>query len=346
MKAAVLRGPKMLEVGDIATPEAGPGELVLAIRAATVCGTDLRILTGKKTKGVRFPSIIGHEFAGVVVQAGDGVRNFAVGDRVCMDPVIPCRACSYCKAGLENVCQNRQAMGYEFDGAFAEYIRIPAIALESGNVFKMPEGMTFEAAALSEPLACCINGQKNAQVGLGDSVVILGAGPIGLMHAALARAAGARQVIVSEPNASRREAALARGVNHACDPTKDNLVEFVRQRTDGLGADVVILAIGVPALANEALNVVRKGGRVNLFAGFSQGDTSNIDVNLIHYNEITVTGASALSRQGYEMALNMLSTGQIDATSLITHRFDVADALAAFDAAANGSALKVAIHNV
>lgn len=154
MKAAVLRAPSVLEVGDIATPEAGPGELILAIRAATVCGTDLRILSGKKTKGIRFPSVIGHEFAGVVVQTGQGVSGFVTGDRVCMDPVVPCRACAYCKAGLENVCQNRQAMGYEFDGAFAEFIRIPAIALASGNVFKMPEGMSFEAAALSEPLAC------------------------------------------------------------------------------------------------------------------------------------------------------------------------------------------------
>jgi L-iditol 2-dehydrogenase len=345
MKAAVLRGPSVLEVGEIATPEAGPGELILSVRAATVCGTDLRILSGKKTKGVRYPSIIGHEFAGVVVQTGDGVKGFVNGDRVCMDPVVPCRACAYCKAGLENVCQNRQAMGYEFDGSFAEFIRIPAIALEAGNVFHMPQGMSFEAAALSEPLACCINGQKNAQVGLGDTVVILGAGPIGLMHAALARAAGARQVIVSEPNGTRRQAALERGVNFACDPTKENIVDFVKGKTDGLGADVVILAIGVPALANEALHIVRKGGRVNLFAGFTQGDMSSIDVNLIHYNEITVTGASALSRSGYELALNMLHSGQIDATSLITHRFSVADSLAAFDAAASGNAIKVAIHN-
>ena len=345
MKAAVLRAPKVLEVGEIATPQAGPGELILKVRAATVCGTDLRILSGKKTKGIRFPSVIGHEFAGVVAHAGDGVTAFKVGDRVCMDPVVPCRACAYCPAGLENVCQNRQAMGYEFDGAFAEYIRIPAIALQAGNVFRVPEGMSFEAAALSEPLACCINGQKNARVGVGDSVVILGAGPIGLMHAALARVAGARQVIVSEPNPVRREAALARGVNHACDPTRENLLEFVRQRTDGLGADVVILAIGVPALANEALSLVRKGGRVNLFAGFSQGDMSTMDVNLIHYNEITVTGASALSRSGYELALNMLASGQIDATSLITHRYGVADSLEAFDVAGSGDAIKVAFLN-
>ncbi len=345
MKAAVLKGPNVLQLTDIATPEAAPGELVLRVRAATVCGTDLRILTGRKTKGVRFPSVIGHEFAGEIVQAGAGVTQFQVGERVCMDPVIPCRACAYCKSGRENVCVNRQAMGYEFDGAFAEYIRIPAIALQAGNVFRMPEGMSFEAAALAEPLACCINGQRNAQVGLGDSVVILGAGPIGLMHAALARAAGARQVIVSEPNAARRQAAAERGVNHVFDPSDGSLADFVKARTDGLGADVVILAIGVPQLANEALTLVRRGGRVNLFAGFSAGDTSTIDVNLIHYGELVVTGASALARRDYELALNMLASGQIDAGSLITHRFEVSESLRAFDEAGSGRALKVAIRN-
>ena len=345
MKAAVLQAPNVLRLTEMATPEAAPGELVLRVRAATVCGTDLRILTGRKTKGVRFPSVIGHEFAGEIVQAGAGVTQFRVGERVCMDPVIPCRACAYCKSGRENVCVNRQAMGYEFDGAFAEYIRIPAIALQAGNVFRMPDGMSFEAAALAEPLACCINGQRNAQVGMGDSIVILGAGPIGLMHAALARAAGARQVIVSEPNAARRQAAAERGVNHVFDPSGGSLADFVKARTDGLGADVVILAIGVPQLANEALTLVRRGGRVNLFAGFSAGDTSTIDVNLIHYGEIVVTGASALARRDYELALNMLASGQIDAGSLITHRYQVSESLAAFDEAGSGRALKVAIRN-
>lgn len=346
MKAAVLKAPQQLQLADIATPEAAAGELVLRVRAATVCGTDLRILSGRKTKGVRFPSVIGHEFAGEVVQVGSGVTGFETGDRLCMDPVIPCLACVYCKSGRENVCQHRQAMGYEFDGAFAEYIRIPSIALAAGNVFKMPAQMSFEAAALAEPLACCINGQRNAGVRLGDTVVVLGAGPIGLMHAALARLAGAAQVIVSEPNAARRQAAAEHGVDHICDPGRESVLDFVRARTQGLGADVVILAIGVPQLANEALQLVRKGGHVNLFAGFSAGDTSQIDVNLIHYNEIGVTGASALSRRDYELALNMLSAGQIDATALITHRYGVSDALAAFDQAGSGRALKVAIHNV
>lgn len=345
MKAAVLRAPQVLELADIATPQAAPGELVLRVRAATVCGTDLRILTGRKTKGVRFPSVIGHEFAGEVVQVGDGVTQFKPGDRVCMDPVVPCLACAYCKSGRENVCLHRQAMGYEFDGAFAEYIRIPAIALAAGNVFMMPAQMSFESAALAEPLACCINGQRNADVQLGDTVVILGAGPIGLMHAALARRSGALQVIVSEPNAARRQAAADRGVDHVCDPNKESVMDFVKVRTGGLGADVVILAIGVSQLANEALSLVRKGGHVNLFAGFTAGETASVDVNLIHYNEIVVTGASALSRRDYELALNLLSTGQIDANALITHRFEVADSLAAFEEAGSGRALKVAIHN-
>ncbi len=345
MKAAVLQAPKDLRLSDIAIPEAAAGELVLRVRAAAVCGTDLRILTGRKTKGVRFPSVLGHEFSGEVVQAGAGVTQFRTGDRVCMDPVIPCRACAYCRAGLENVCQNRQAMGYEFDGAFAEYIRIPAIALQAGNVFRVPEGMSYEAAALAEPLACCINGQRNAGVRMGDSVVVLGAGPIGLMHAALARAAGARQVIVSEPNAARRQAALERGVEAVCDPTRESLVEMVQGRTDGLGADVAILAIGVPALTNEALRAVRKGGGVNLFAGYSVGAMAEVDVNLIHYNELLVTGASALTRLDYELALGLLASGQVDGGSLITHRYPVADALAAFDQAGSGQALKVALCN-
>ena len=343
MKAAVLRAPNEFVVDSVATPKAGPGELVLRVKAATVCGTDIRILRGRKTKGVRFPSILGHEFAGEVVDVGPGVTQFSCGDRVCANPVMPCRACAYCKMGRENVCLNRQAIGYEFDGAFAEFLRVPAVALQSGNVVRMPEGMRYEAAALAEPLACCLNGMRNAEVGLGDAVVVIGAGPIGLMHAALARRAGARLVVMSEPNPGRRQAAAERGVDRTVDPSAEDLGGVVRGLTDGLGADVVILAIGAAPLANEALGMVRKGGRVNLFAGFATGDAPAMDVNAIHYNEIAVTGASALSRRDYEMALQLLATGQIDAASLITHRFGIADAVAALAEAESGRALKVVI---
>ncbi len=345
MKAAVLRAPDDVVLQDVATPSAGPGELILKVKAATVCGTDIRILRGRKTKGVRFPSVLGHEFAGEVVEVGAGISQFSCGDAVSVNPVMPCRKCAYCKTGRENVCLNRQAIGYEFDGAYAEYLKVPALALESGNAVHIPQGMPYEAAALAEPLACCINGLRNVGVELGDVVVILGAGPIGLMHAALARRAGARLVIMSEPNEMRRQAALEHGVDIACNPVKEDLAQVIRNATDGLGADVVILAIGVPALANEALKFVRKGGRVNLFAGFSAGDMATFDVNLVHYNEIIVTGASALRRQDYETALKLLAGGLIDANSLVTHRFELADAVEALKEAESGRALKVAIRN-
>lgn len=343
MKAAVLYAANQVEIAEIDKPKAGPGDLLIKVKAATICGTDGRIITGKKTKGVRYPSVIGHEFSGEIVEVGDGVTKFKCGDAVTVDPVIPCCSCVYCRTGKENVCLNRQAIGYEFDGAFAEYVRIPAIALTTGNVFPIPEGVSFDSAALAEPLACCINGQKNVGIKLGDTVVIIGAGPIGLMHIMLAKLSGATKIIVSELNEQRRKAALECGADLAIDSNKEDINEKIKMLTYGVGADVVIMAIGIPALTNQALSLVRKGGRVNLFAGFSTGATAEIDVNLIHYNEIIVTGASALSRDSYQTALTLISSGKIKTDKLITHRFKLEDAKEAFACALAGSAIKVLI---
>ncbi len=345
MKAAVLHAPEELRLEERLTPQAGAGELVLRVRAATVCGTDIRIVSGRKTRGVRFPSVLGHELAGEIVDVGVGVRDFAVGQAVAVNPVMPCRHCAYCRRGRENVCLNRQALGYEFDGGFAEYVKLPALALEAGNVMPIPQGMSFETAALAEPLACCVNGLRNVGVSLGDVVVVLGAGPIGLMHVALARRAGARAVIVSEPNAERREAAHATGALIVCDPSSEDVSKAVDAATDGLGADVVIVAIGLAPLANEALGLVCKGGRVNLFAGFSKGALASFDVNLVHYHEIAVTGASALRRVDYETAFGLLRSGLIATDRLITHRFDMSEAVQAIQFARGGKGLKVAICN-
>ncbi|WP_300271676.1 zinc-dependent dehydrogenase [Halomonas sp.] len=343
MHAAIFHAPNDIRFAEVETPKADDGELLLRVRAATICGTDMRIYNGRKTKGVRTPSIIGHEFAGEVVDVGRGVRGFAVGDGVSMDPVIPCLKCEYCKQGRENVCANRTAMGYEFDGAFAEFIRIPATGIASGNVYKLHPDTSWEQAALAEPLACCINGQENAEVGMGDSVVVLGAGPIGLMHLQLARVAGARQVIVSEPNAKRREMAASLGADLVVDPTTDDLSSCVKARCDGIGADVVIVAIGLPVLVNPAMQLVRKNGRVNLFAGFTAGDTAVVDPNLIHYNEIKVSGASALTRRQYEKSLRLIEAGVIAAGDLITHRLALADINEAMQVAASGEGVKVSV---
>ena len=342
MKAGVLKNVNEISYMTIAEPKLQPGDLLLKVKAATVCGTDIRILRGKKTVGIRYPSVLGHEFAGVVADTG-GNKQFKLGDAVCVCPQFACGHCAYCIRGAENLCTSLTAMGYEIDGAFAEYVRIPAAGVASGNVFAVPEGLSFERAALAEPLACVMNGQERVNVGMGEVVVVLGAGPIGILHVKLARRAGARTIIVSEPNPPRREAALKAGADLVVDPTTEDLLARVRAASDGLGADVAIAAIGVPSLANDAIRLVRHRGRVSLFAGFTKGVQAEIDVNAIHYNEVMVTGAFGLTRRHFECALQMITSGHLEIESLLTHRFGLEDIATALSTAEQGSAIKVAI---
>jgi L-iditol 2-dehydrogenase len=345
MYAAILMSPNQMKLTQIETPKAGPGELVLKVRAATICGTDIRIYRGRKAQGIRYPSIIGHEFAGEIADIGREVGGFHVNDAVAVNPDVPCGDCAYCKVGQDNLCLNVMAIGYHYNGAFAEYIKIPAKAVADGNVHKMPSGITFEHAALIEPLACCVNGQERGRVGPGDTVVILGGGAIGMMHLQLAKAAGARHVLVSEPNKTRRHLAEQLGADSVCDPTNTDVKIAVDGITAGLGADAVIIAIGIPTLVGQALNLARKGGRITLFAGFSDNQESNLDVNLIHYNELIVTGSSGFTRRHFDMALQLVLDGKLRTEELVTHRFPLSEIDDAFTGAETGVGLKVAVKN-
>lgn len=340
MKAAILTAPNQLAVQDAADPVAGRGDMVLRIRAATICGTDIRIFRGRKTAGVRYPSIIGHEFSGDVVEPAGG---FAIGQRVGVCPAIPCGHCAHCLHGKENLCPNLQAIGYEIDGAFAEYIRVPASAIALGNAHLLPDGLSHEEAALIEPLSCVLNGQNKVGLRQGDTVVILGSGPIGTLHIKLARLRGAARVIVSEPNAARRAAALEAGADAVIDPNAGDLRAAVLAETRGLGADVVICAIGIPALATQAISLAGVGGRISLFAGFNKGELGSLDINAIHYNELHLVGAFGLSRRDYVDALHMVADRRIEVASMVTHRFGLAHISDAFAMAESGAAMKVAI---
>ena len=345
MKAAILSAPNELAFTDAADPVAGLGDLVLKIRAATICGTDIRIFRGRKTAGVRYPSIIGHEFSGEVVEAGKDCP-FSIGQRVGVCPAIPCGHCPQCLRGNENLCPELQAIGYEIDGAFAEYIRVPARAVAMGNAHLLPEAISYEEAALIEPLACVLNGQNKVGLRQGDSVVILGSGPIGTLHIKLARLRGAGRVIVSEPNTARRQAAIQAGADAVIDPTTSDLRAAVLAETRGLGADVVICAIGIPALATQAIGLARPGGRISLFAGFSKGDLGSLDINALHYGELNLVGAFGLQRRDYVDALHMVADRRIEVASMVTHRFDLAQVTDAFAMAESGAAMKVAIVDV
>lgn len=342
MKAAVLKAVNEIGCETVAAPKLAPGDLLIKVRAATICGTDIRILRGRKTAGVRYPSVLGHEFSGEIADTG-GHPQFHVGQAVAVCPAFACGSCDACTRGSENLCRNLVAMGYEIDGAFADYVRVPAQGVASGNVFPLPQGLSFEAAALAEPLSCVINGQERVGVSLGDTVAVLGAGPIGLLHVQLAKLSGASKIIVSQRSALRRDAALAAGADHVINPQDENVVERVRALTGGAGVDVAICAIGDPGLANDAIRMVRPRGRVSLFAGFVKGLQAELDVNAIHYSELVVTGAFGLTRRQFGLALDLIASGKINAPSLISHRFPLEDFKAAVATAEQGSAIKVAI---
>ena len=343
MKAVILRKPGDFGPGIVDDPRPGEGEILLRVKACSLCGTDIRVLEGKKTRGVRYPSIIGHEFAGIVEEASQGVTGFRRGERVSVAPVITCHACRYCMEGRENACRNRLGIGYEYDGGFAEFVRIPARAVEYGHVVRIPEGVDFDEAALAEPLACCINGTRKADVRLGDTVLVAGAGPIGLMHLQLARAAGAGTVLVSEPNARRREEAARFGADRVVNPAVENLHEIVNEATGGVGADAIIMAVGVPAIVNDLLKLVRKGGRLNLFAGFPDAGAATVEANLIHYNEITMNGTTAATRLDYLTAVCMIASRRVNVKDIVTHRFGINGFREAYELQKAGHGLKLVI---
>ena len=334
---------KFKPVDDYPVPEIGPGELLMKMGRASICGTDMRILNGTKTKDVRYPSVVGHEMSGTIVEVGEGVTGFDIGDRVCIANVCACGECAMCKIGRSNVCLNRQAIGYEFDGGFEEYVRLPKIAVDNGNVFKMPDSVSIAEGAVIEPLSCCMRGQRNCNVKEGDVVLIIGAGPIGLMHLTLAKAAGAT-VISAELNAARREKALECHADRVVNSAEEDLKSVVMEMTNGIGADVIIMTVGIPSMVTPAFDMARKGGTVCLFAGFAKGkEVVPTDLNLIHYKELNVTGSSASKLQDYKDCCELVFSGKLDLKPLVTHVFKIEQFQEAYEAARDGVGLKVEI---
>ncbi|MFD1414469.1 zinc-dependent dehydrogenase [Oceanobacillus jeddahense] len=345
MKAAVFYGPNDLKLEEVKKPEITEKEILLKVNMSAVCGTDVRIYLGKKTKGVRTPSTIGHELVGTIVEVGRDVSGYETGNRVGVMPVIPCGNCHYCQNEMENVCANRKAIGYEFDGGFAEYVRIPSAAIQAGNVVKIPGHVSFQEAVITEPLACCLNGNKKANVKMNDTVVVIGGGPIGLMHVQLAKIAGAKQVILSELVEHRRDKAKVAGADIVVNPGEESIEEIVLDATNQLGADVVIMAIGIPQLVNQGATLLKKGGTLNLFAGFTKGVFSEIDPNVIHYNEINVNGTSSLTRSNYQESLSLIADGKINTEVITTPGYSLDEIQQAIEDVRDGVGMKTLIEN-
>jgi 2-desacetyl-2-hydroxyethyl bacteriochlorophyllide A dehydrogenase len=345
MRALVYQGPGRLELEDRPEPTPGRGEAVIRVLAAGICGTDLRIAKGAHRaypEGTR--RVPGHEIAGEVVAVGPGVDSAAVGDRVFVAPNLGCGVCTACRSGRANLCADFAAFGITFDGGFAEYMHVPAAALEGGNLMTVPDDADPAALSAVEPLACVLRGQRAVSLGGGDTVLICGAGPIGLLHVLLASAAGASAVIVSEPSPRRRADAAEFGATAVVDPTADDLRARVLEATGGRGADVVITAVPVPAVQEQSLELAAVGGRINFFGGLPKdASTITIDSNVVHYRELTLTGTTANDTDDCRRALKLATSGRVDLGRVVTARFGLDEAGDAFTAAGAGDQLKVVI---
>jgi L-iditol 2-dehydrogenase len=337
VRALVYHGPDDLRVEDRPDREPGPGEALLRVEACGICGTDLRIASGSHRAypdgTVRVP---GHEIAGTVAAVGDGVA-LEVGAAAFVAPNVGCGRCRACRAGRVNLCRTPRALGITDDGGFAEYVFLDEPLVSQGNVLIVEDGRDMAALAVVEPLACALRGSKACRIAEGDLVVVVGAGPVGLMHLQLARLSGPAQVIVSEPSAPRRAEAERFGADAVVEPGE--LAEAV-----GDGADVIITAAPAPAAQQQALELAAPGGRINFFGGLPR-DRSRVelDTNLIHYRELIVTGTTANTNADCREALDLVLSGQVDTAALIGERKPLDGAEDAFAAARSGELLKVVI---
>jgi len=323
MKAVRYYAQGDLRLEEVPVPEPEPGGLLARVEACAICGTDLKM----KQKGdARVPTgqTIGHEFVGKVVRLGTGVEGFAVGDRVTMATSISCGLCVFCRTGHPNRCDHLTPVSRHYPGAFAEYIAIPARGVLGGNAVKVPPSLG-DIAALAEPLSCVVNAQELARVGLGDTVAIIGFGPLGALHCEAARARGATRVIVIQRSAVRRSLAVELGADVVIDPAAGDPITAVMELTGGLGADVVIVCAPNAQAQQLAFAMARKGGMVNLFAGLPRGESEILlDTRLVHYRELFVSGGSDSSPHDVEVAVRMLAAGRVS-PKVITHRLPLGD---------------------
>ncbi|MCY4455879.1 MAG: alcohol dehydrogenase catalytic domain-containing protein [Chloroflexi bacterium] len=327
MRATIFEEPGKVSVQDRPTPDAGPGEVRLRVAASSLCASDVRVYRGEKY--ARAGVIPGHEIAGVVDEVGEGVAGVAEGDRVIICPIVSCGHCRFCQTGKRNRCTSRQTLGYDIDGGFAESVLVPAAIVGLGQVFTVPDDLPLDVAALTEPAACVTASLELCRTGIGDSLFIIGAGPMGLMHVLMARAAGAAPIIVSEPVAERRETARRWGADVVLDPEADDVTAAVKDATSGAGADGVVLSVGVPQLVEPALAAVRPQGVVNLFAGFPPGNPVPFDPNFVHYGEVVLTGSQNATSDQYRRTVAMLGhVPHID--EVVTNRYHIEDAPRAY----------------
>jgi L-iditol 2-dehydrogenase len=327
MLAAMIYGVKDLRVEEVSKPEVEHGEVLAKVKAATTCGTDLKIFQRGYVEGViKLPTVFGHEWAGEVVETGEGVAWPKVGMRVRAGNSAPCLRCHMCQRGSFNLCEDMIWLW----GAYAEYIKVPT-RMVLVNMQEIPQHVSFEEAAITEPLACVLRGAEKANIKLGDSVAIIGAGPIGLLHLLIAEKMGAERIIMTDLVDERLKFARQLGAHETVNAQHEDVVKKTKELTENYGADVVIEAIGQPSTWEQALKMVRKGGTVLEFGGCPPNTEIKVSTELLHYGDVTVIGAFHTTPIHFKKALNLIASGTINVKPLITRKMSLAKTKDAFE---------------
>ena len=343
MRAAILEALENLAVKDVPDPNLPEDGLILKVESVAICGSDIRIFHRGNPR-VKPPQIIGHEVAGTVYKVGEKTSEFKREDRVVLGADVPCGKCYYCLRGHQNNCVEAMAFGYQLSGGFAQFISVPREAINAKIIQKLPDTLSFDEACLTEPLACVVNGQNLSDIKAGDTVAIIGAGPIGLMHAMLARAKGATKIILSELSEKRIELSKGFPIDVVINPKNEDPIKRVLEETEGRGADVVIVAAPSSIAQAQAIYMVRNLGKVNYFGGLPP-DTKEIpiDTNRIHYKEIFVHGSHGSSPKDNHIALKLIASRQVSAKKLITYTLPLEEINKGFRLVESGEALKVVL---
>lgn len=344
MKAMVVDDYNKMSVQEVEKPQIGDNDVLLRVRACAICGSDIRILHSGN-KRVKFPAIIGHEISGDIVEVGKNVTKFKTGDRIAMGADVPCGECAFCEAGIGNNCQINYAIGYQFQGGFAEYMPLNKTTVDYGPVHKIPAHMSYEEGALAEPLACVLNALELSPIHLGDTVVVIGAGPVGCMMVNVIKKMGPAKIILVQRSRHRLE--MAKKTVHAdvfvCSSEEDS-VKRVLDETNGLGADVVITACPSPEAQQDAIGMAKNRAVINFFGGLpKEKENVVLNTNMIHYKELFITGAHGAMPRHHQKAVDLIANGTIDVKPYLTQSFPLDQVQEAFAKAESHEGMRVVV---
>ncbi len=316
MKASVCYKKNDLRTEDLPTPEISDTEVLIKMLACGLCGTDIQKIRGDS---VTKPTVLGHEVVGQIVKKGKNINNYELGDRVITAIHVPCFTCHYCNKGHYTICEQFRTNNID-PGGFAEFIRIPELHLKH-LTHKVSDNVTDEEATLIEPIACCLHGLNQADIRPDDSVLIMGAGTIGILHAQLAKIKGANKVIVSDMSEYKLRKALKVGCDYAINITEKDIISEVNQITNGQGVDVIVIAAGVSSLVSDAVNMVRRAGRIIVFSGFDKNKLVTLDASRFFKDEISIIGTYSVTPYEFPEALDLLEKRKLNTDEMITHVF-------------------------